>query len=70
MKLALLLLATLSSSYGFSPLLLRRSVVKYDTSKSVPSEVVDKALEAAIMAPNHFLVSMGRVERLFCRVTY
>mmetsp|Transcript_96484 Transcript_96484/g.191151 ORF Transcript_96484/g.191151 Transcript_96484/m.191151 type:complete len:203 (+) Transcript_96484:43-651(+) len=39
----------------FSPLQTRRSVVKYDMSKPVPQEVTDKALEAAILAPNHFL---------------
>ena len=36
-------------------LLARRSVVKYDASKAVPSDVTQRALEAAIMAPNHFL---------------
>ena len=47
-----LLLGCVSS---FSPLLARRSIVKYDLGKPVPGDVVDKALEAAILAPNHFL---------------
>lgn len=33
----------------------RRSVVKYDTSRAVPPEVVRTALDAAILAPCHFL---------------
>mmetsp|Transcript_7869 Transcript_7869/g.12820 ORF Transcript_7869/g.12820 Transcript_7869/m.12820 type:complete len:248 (+) Transcript_7869:46-789(+) len=33
----------------------RRSVVKYDTSKPVPEDVTNRALEAAILAPNHFM---------------
>ena len=33
----------------------RRSVVKFDTAKTVEKEVVDRALESAILAPNHFL---------------
>lgn len=43
-----------------SPLLARRSVVKYDTSKTVPAEVTSRALEAAILAPNHFLTEPWR----------
>mmetsp|Transcript_129381 Transcript_129381/g.242087 ORF Transcript_129381/g.242087 Transcript_129381/m.242087 type:complete len:241 (+) Transcript_129381:85-807(+) len=39
----------------FSPLTARRSVVKYDIDKPVPEEVTSRALEAAILAPNHFL---------------
>lgn len=39
----------------FSPLTARRSVVKYDIDKPVPEEVTTRALEAAILAPNHFL---------------
>lgn len=40
---------------SFSALLGRRSVVKYDLSKQVPAEMTTRALEAAILAPNHFL---------------
>merc|ERR1719424_1838430 len=47
--------ACVALATGFSPLLARRSVVKYDTAKAVAPEVVTKALEAAILAPNHFL---------------
>ena len=36
-------------------LLARRSVVKYDTSKAVPEDATQRALQAAIMAPCHFL---------------
>ena len=36
-------------------LLARRSVVKYDNSKPVPEEAVQRALDAAILAPCHFL---------------
>jgi nitroreductase len=33
----------------------RRSVVKYDASRSVADDTVTRALTAATMAPNHFL---------------
>ena len=36
-------------------LLARRSVAKYDTAKPVPAEATERALQAAILAPNHFL---------------
>ena len=36
-------------------LLARRSVAKYDSARSVPAEATERALQAAIMAPNHFL---------------
>ena len=39
---------------GLDPLKARRSVVKY-SSKRVPKAATQRALEAAIMAPNHFL---------------
>ena len=39
---------------GLNPLKARRSVVKY-SSKRVPKAATQRALEAAIMAPNHFL---------------
>ena len=55
MKLTLFLSFFFGSAVAFSPLALRRSVVKYDKAKAVPPEVVDKALEAAVLAPNHFL---------------
>ena len=41
-------------SVGLNPLKTRRSVVKY-SSKRVPTASTKRALEAAIMAPNHFL---------------
>lgn len=52
------LAAALVASTGalqLNGLLARRSVVKYDTAKEVPPEATDRALQAAIMAPNHFL---------------
>ena len=52
---AILLALFCGATDAFSPLLARRSIVKYDTSKPVPAPIVDKALEAAIMAPCHFL---------------
>ena len=39
---------------SLNPLKARRSVVKY-SSKRVPKAATQRALEAAIMAPNHFL---------------
>jgi len=44
----------------FSTLAQRRSVAKYDSSKPVPANVVTAALEAAILAPNHFLTEPWR----------
>jgi hypothetical protein len=40
---------------GLNPLLARRSVAKFDTTKTVPADVIEKALGAAVLAPNHFL---------------
>ena len=40
---------------AIDPLLARRSVVKYQNSSSLPEGAVRRALEAAILAPNHFL---------------
>ena len=37
------------------PWLTRRSVVKYDVEKAVPEAAITGALEAATLAPNHFL---------------
>ena len=42
------------SASALNPLLARRSVAKFQ-AKSVPAEVTQRALEAAILAPNHFL---------------
>ena len=47
-------LALLQSAVGLNPLLARRSVVRYE-NKPVPSDVTRRALEAAVLAPNHFL---------------
>merc|ERR1719240_1111598 len=52
--------AAAECSPTFSTLLSRRSVVKYDKSKEVPAEVTARALEAAILAPNHFLTEPWR----------
>ena len=41
-----------------------RSIAKYDTSKSVPENVVQAALEAAVLAPNHFLTEPWRFYQL------
>ena len=40
---------------GLNGLLARRSVAKYDSARSVPADATERALRAAIMAPNHFL---------------
>ena len=47
-----------------NPLLARRSVVKYDIDKKVPDALVDKAFEAAVRAPNHFLTAPWRFYNL------
>jgi len=39
---------------------MRRSVVKYDTTRAVPEDVLRRALEAAVLAPNHFLTEPWR----------
>mmetsp|Transcript_9858 Transcript_9858/g.16421 ORF Transcript_9858/g.16421 Transcript_9858/m.16421 type:complete len:237 (+) Transcript_9858:18-728(+) len=44
----------------FSALAQRRSVAKYDSSRKVPSSIVQSALQAAILAPNHFLTEPWR----------
>ena len=49
-----LVLAFAAGAAALDPLLARRSVVKYD-AKAVDPAVTQKALEAAILAPNHFL---------------
>ena len=54
MRLLALALAV-SVSSAFAPLTSRRSVVKYDLAKPVPADATDRALEAAILAPCHFL---------------
>ena len=54
-KLVLAISLTAAHSLALNGLLARRSVVKYDASKVVPEDVTQRALEAAIMAPNHFL---------------
>lgn len=41
-------------------LFLRRSVVKYDTARQVPDALVQRALNAAVLAPNHFLTEPWR----------
>ena len=46
---------TPTNTVSLNGLLARRSVVKYDTAKSVPEDVTQRALQAAILAPNHFL---------------
>ena len=42
------------------PILLRRSVIKYDSSRKVPKKILDNAINAAIHAPNHFLTEPWR----------
>jgi len=41
-------------------LLTRRSIVKYATAKAVPSPIIRRALDAAILAPNHHLTEPWR----------
>ena len=56
MPLLLILLASAAQrAVALNNLLARRSTVKYDSSKAVPEAVTKAALEAAILAPNHFL---------------
>uniref|UniRef100_A0A7S4HH22 Nitroreductase domain-containing protein n=1 Tax=Prymnesium polylepis TaxID=72548 RepID=A0A7S4HH22_9EUKA len=43
----------------FDPIIARRSVTAY-TAADVPAEVVHRALEAAVLAPNHFLTEPWR----------
>lgn len=52
-------LVSCSLSPTLDPLLMRRSVVAYNSSQ-VPTETVQRALEAAILAPNHFLTEPWR----------
>ena len=51
--LAIILVGLTTMIRGFggkiNPLLARRSIVKYDISKTVSSESVDKALNAAVL---------------------
>lgn len=47
--------ATTTHALALNGLLARRSVVKYDMSRAVPADATQRALEAAILAPNHFL---------------
>jgi len=54
-RLIILLCASAVHGLALNGLLARRSVVKYDASKEVAPDTVDRALGAAIMAPNHFL---------------
>ena len=44
-----------SAAQPMDPLVARRSVVKYRNSSALPEGAVRRALEAAILAPNHFL---------------
>ena len=46
---------TPTTATSASILTTRRSVAKYDTTKPVSAESTQRALEAAILAPNHFL---------------
>merc|ERR1711871_453868 len=46
---------TPTGAQNLNALLARRSVAKYDTTKAVPAEATERALQAAIMAPNHFM---------------
>ena len=50
-----LTLALVGQAVALNNLLARRSVVKYDAAKAVPADVTSRALEAAILAPNHFM---------------
>jgi len=54
------ILASADECVVFSTLAQRRSVAKYDASKAVPDTIVQAALEAAILAPNHFLTEPWR----------
>ena len=42
------------------PMFVRRSVVKYDKTKKVSRTIFNKAINAAILAPNHFLTEPWR----------
>ena len=61
---AVVMQSTIEECIVFSTLAQRRSVSKYDTSQQVPAAVVQAALEAAILAPNHFLTEPWRFYQL------
>mmetsp|Transcript_36691 Transcript_36691/g.41279 ORF Transcript_36691/g.41279 Transcript_36691/m.41279 type:complete len:210 (+) Transcript_36691:119-748(+) len=52
---------TLSIASGLP---IRRSIAKFNTDEKVPEEVVTKAAEAALLAPNHFLSEPTRMYSL------
>merc|ERR1719326_2042203 len=51
---------TKQGAAGLNGVLARRSVARYDASKAVPPEATQRALQAAILAPNHFLAEPWR----------
>ena len=53
--LAVVLSSGTTDALELNALLARRSVAKYDATKAVPADVTQRGLEAAILAPNHFL---------------
>ena len=58
--LSLLLFLGYSDSLKINPFLSRRSIIKYNTEKKVSEELVKKAINAAVLAPNHFLTEPWR----------
>ena len=54
MKSSIAALLFAGAAQALNPLKARRSVAKY-SDKAVPASATTRALEAAIMAPNHFL---------------
>mmetsp|Transcript_11968 Transcript_11968/g.12869 ORF Transcript_11968/g.12869 Transcript_11968/m.12869 type:complete len:212 (-) Transcript_11968:71-706(-) len=64
---ALVAPASPTSAFTFSiasGLPIRRSIAKFNTDEKVPEEVVTKAAEAALLAPNHFLSEPTRMYSL------
>merc|ERR1712238_71798 len=56
-----------TSAFTFSiasGLPIRRSIAKFNTDEKVPEDVVTKAAEAALLAPNHFLSEPTRMYSL------
>ena len=54
-----LLLTMALRSVALNPIVARRSIARYSPDKVAPA-IVDRALEAAVLAPNHFLSAPWR----------
>ena len=59
-RVTLLALAVQCAASMSVPWVTRRSVAKYDVGRAVPTEIVSAALDAAVLAPCHFLTEPWR----------